>query len=62
MSIYFQTSSEADFSQGYLDIALCGHYFHGEERFSTDLRDYIKSMPDWSTPVGWTATYESWII
>jgi len=54
---------EADFStgSGLLDIALGGHYVHSTD-VTAELSQVLSALPDWTVPIGWVATYESWII
>ena len=46
---------------GLLDIALGGHYVDRSE-VTTELSEFLSSLPDWTVPIGWLATYESWVI
>jgi len=50
---------------GLVDIALGAHYLTIDDkgtRLTAELTDYMRSMPDWAIPIGWTATYDSWIV
>ena len=49
---------------GLLDVALGAHYIgvDGKTQPTPELRDYMLSLPDWTVPIGWPATYDAWIV
>ena len=56
-----QYEADVTADRGLLDIALGGHYVDRSE-VTTELNEFLSSLPDWTVPIGWLATYESWII
>jgi len=50
---------------GLLDVALGSHYLTIDDkgnRVTPELNDYMLSMPGWTIPIGWVATYDSWVV
>ena len=52
---------EADFNtnSGLLDVALGGHWV---TESTTELSEFMSSLPDWTVPIGWVAAYKSWVV
>ena len=45
---------------GIVDIGFAGHYLHSEEKQSNEMKAFLKDIPDWITPVTWSATYDGY--
>jgi len=56
-----QYEADVDTASGLLDVALGGHYVQSHD-LTTELSEFLSSLPDWMVAIGWVATYESWII
>ena len=41
-----------------LDMAVTGHIVHGNEMKSAEFKRFLAQFPEWSYPVGWTASYK----
>jgi len=54
-----QYAADVNADSGLLDVALGGHYV-GES--TAELSQFLSSLPDWTVPIGWVATFESWIV
>nr|XP_022315970.1 endoplasmic reticulum metallopeptidase 1-like [Crassostrea virginica] len=39
------------------EIALCGHYLHGDQHITPLHERFIASLPDWTVPNPWVVTY-----
>lgn len=39
------------------EIALCGHYLHGDQHITPLLQRFMDSLPDWTVPNPWVVTY-----
>jgi len=57
--VQYEDSISAE--SGLLDVAVGGHYVDQSD-LTTELKDLLSTLPDWTVPIGWVATYESWII
>ncbi|CAH1774986.1 unnamed protein product, partial [Owenia fusiformis] len=57
-----QVSPDVDTSNGILELALAGHYAYGPYKMTAPMQEFIDTLPDWSYPVGWSATYDSWVF
>eukprot|EP00094_Tigriopus_californicus_P008285 TCALIF_07981-PA protein Name:"Similar to ermp1 Endoplasmic reticulum metallopeptidase 1 (Xenopus laevis)" AED:0.31 eAED:0.31 QI:0/0.9/0.90/0.90/1/1/11/658/673 len=44
----------------FLDLAVTGHYLHGHSMKDVNFKRFLAQFPDWSFPVGWTASYASY--
>ena len=42
-----------------VDLAVTGHVVHGNEMKSPEFKAFLATFPDWSYPVGWTASYKA---
>ena len=42
-----------------LDMAVTGHIVHGNEMKSAEFKRFLAQFPEWSYPVGWTASYKN---
>ncbi len=42
-----------------LDLNVVGHILHGAEMKSSEFKRFLAQLPDWSYPVGWTASLKS---
>ena len=42
----------------WLDIGLGAHYLDGEASVSEEMKDLVSRFPDWTVPIGWTATLQ----
>ena len=56
-----QYEADVTADSGLLDIALGGHYVD-RTQVTTELNEFLSTLPHWTVPIGWLATYESWII
>lgn len=54
---YSQSFSTAD---DLIDIALAGHYSHGEDSKSKFMTHFLDKLPDWVDPTAWVSTYEKY--
>ncbi|KAK7861774.1 hypothetical protein R5R35_010791 [Gryllus longicercus] len=43
-----------------IDIALSGHFLHGPNKITSELRELLANFPPWTTATSWTASYTSW--
>ncbi len=43
-----------------LDMVVVGHFIHGHEMKSPDFKRFLGQFPDWSYPVGWTASLKTY--
>ena len=41
-----------------MDMAVTGHIVHGNEMKSAEFKRFLAQFPEWSYPVGWTASYK----
>ena len=52
--------------KGLITAAVSGHYLTANNPDhlvqSIQLDKYIQQFPDWVTPIGWVATYKSWVV
>ena len=45
-----------------VDLAVTGHIIHGNGMKSGDFKTFLAQYPEWSYPVGWTASYKSFVF
>jgi len=43
-----------------LDMAITGHFIHGQQMKSAEFLKFLDQFPGWSYPVGWTAYYKAY--
>lgn len=59
-SLYFKVPQDHPRDSGIVDIGFAGHYLHSEEKQSNEMKAFLKDIPDWITPVTWSATYDGY--
>lgn len=45
-----------------VDLAVTGHILHGNGMKSGEFKTFLAQYPDWSYPVGWTASYKAFVF
>ena len=45
-----------------VDLAVTGHIIHGNGMKSGDFKTFLAQFPEWSYPVGWTASYKAFVF
>ncbi|GFR83105.1 endoplasmic reticulum metallopeptidase 1-like [Elysia marginata] len=45
-----------------INMGLAGHYLHGINQVSSDLLSLERDLPQWISPVTWTATYDEYVF
>lgn len=45
-----------------VDLAVTGHIIHGNGMKSANFKTFLAQYPDWSYPVGWTASYKAFVF
>lgn len=59
---HFQVPKNYDTSRGIVDLGLAAHYLHGEDKHTPEMDAFLAEIPDWSTPVTWTASWDGFIF
>ncbi|KAL3869218.1 hypothetical protein ACJMK2_041927 [Sinanodonta woodiana] len=59
-SIDLMSKRNSEGKEPIIDMAFAGHYLHGKNKMTYELQDFVNSLPDWSTAVSWSATYDSY--
>lgn len=55
-----QQKKQHQSSQSIVDVAVAGHYLHGEEQLSPSFKLFLNTFPSWSYPLAVTSTYQTW--
>ena len=45
-----------------VDLAVTGPIIHGNGMNSANFKTFLAQYPDWSYPVGWTASYKAFVF
>ena len=43
-----------------MDLSAVGHFIHGNEMKSPEFKTFLSRFPEWSYPVGWSASYRGY--
>ena len=43
-----------------VDMAVTGHFLHGSQQQSGELKQFLQQFPGWSYPVGWSSVYKAY--
>ncbi|KAF6039224.1 ERMP1 [Bugula neritina] len=53
-----QVPPGADRSGHWLDFAVGAHYLDGDDSVTPQLEALLAKFPDWTVPIGWSASYQ----
>lgn len=57
-SCILQVPPGADRSGHWLDFAVGAHYLDGDDSVTPQLEALLAKFPDWTVPIGWSASYQ----
>ncbi|XP_066474470.1 endoplasmic reticulum metallopeptidase 1 isoform X2 [Tiliqua scincoides] len=58
--IELKTSEEP--TKGMVTLAIAGHYYFGEDQYTTQLHALLERFPNWTFPSSWVSTYDQFIF
>ena len=59
-SIDVETSNDKGPKTALIKMGFAGHFLHGDNQVTDDLRVLEKALPPWIVPARWSATYDEY--